>query len=99
VSGLNLINDFKTVSEFRDTISASIEGLKNKKTPLVITQQGRPAAVVLDPVSYHKLIDDYEAIVGVLQGLKDSREGRTISSDSLREKLIKNGKLDQESGE
>jgi prevent-host-death family protein len=94
---INLNHDFKTVSEFRDSISSSIESLKESGKPLVITQQGKPAAVLLDTSSYQQLIEDYEAIVGTLIGLKDAREGRIMSSEDIKESLIRDGKMDRKS--
>ena len=86
--------NFKTISELRENISTSIEKLKDSGQPLIITQQGKPAAVMLDVASYQQLTEDYEVIAGILRGLRDSQAGRVFTSDNIREQLKANGRMD-----
>jgi PHD/YefM family antitoxin component YafN of YafNO toxin-antitoxin module len=87
-------NEFKTIDELRDTLDVTLEQLKNNARPIVILKEGNPLAVILNVNHYQQLTSDYETITGVLQGLKDVREGRTLSYEELKHTLISAGKLD-----
>jgi prevent-host-death family protein len=50
--------DVRPVTEFRSHTSAVIEQVQKTKRPVVLTQHGRSAAVLLDVEAYEALIDE-----------------------------------------
>ena len=54
--------DVRPVTEFRANTSALIEQMHSTKRPLILTQHGRSAAVLLDPEVYEGLIDEIELL-------------------------------------
>ena len=57
---INLETDIRPVSDFRANITSIIEEIKRTKRPVVLTQHGRSAAVVLDVAEYEKILEKME---------------------------------------
>ena len=54
--------DVRPVTEFRANTSAMIEQMHSTGRPVILTQHGRSAAVLLDPRVYEGLIDEIELL-------------------------------------
>jgi antitoxin YefM len=50
--------DVRAVTEFRSHTSAVLEQVQKTKRPVILTQHGRSAAVLLDVEAYEALIDE-----------------------------------------
>jgi prevent-host-death family protein len=61
--------------------------LKNLDGPVVITQNGRPAGVLLSPGEYDRICEQQGFLESIAAGLADAQSGRVIDEASLREKL------------
>lgn len=61
--------DVRPVTEFRANTSAVIEQMHSTKRPVVLTQHGRSAAVLLD-------VDVYEGLLDEIELLRDLRVAR-----------------------
>ena len=62
MSPLRPSTDVRPVTEFRAHTSAVIAQVHSTKRPLILTQHGRSAAVLLDPEVYESLIDEIELL-------------------------------------
>jgi antitoxin YefM len=62
--------DVRPVTEFRSHTSAVIEQVQKTKRPVVLTQHGRSAAVLLDVEAYEALIDE----VALLRDVRTAEE-------------------------
>jgi PHD/YefM family antitoxin component YafN of YafNO toxin-antitoxin module len=77
---LNIATDIQSLTEFRRGSARMIKQLKKSKRPMVLTVNGKAAAVVQDAEAYQCLLDiaaRADAREGVRQGLEDARKGRT----------------------
>ena len=63
--------------------------LQRLNIPLIITQNGRPAGVVLSPSEYDELMHKKLFIDSVIRGISDAESGNVYSTDELREELNK----------
>lgn len=54
--------DVRPVTEFRANTSAMIEQMHSSRRPLILTQHGRSAAVLLDPEVYEGLVAEIELL-------------------------------------
>lgn len=54
--------DVRPVTEFRANTSAMIERIHSTRRPLILTQHGRSAAVLLDPEVYEGLVAEVELL-------------------------------------
>ena len=85
------------MSSFRSTIRGSICGsglnsrflkrLGESGEPMVITQNGRPAGVLLSPREYDRIQEQQRFQESVAAGLADAESGRVMSSAELRSRL------------
>jgi len=66
------------LGEFKAKASALLKGLRRKSGPLVITQNGRPAAVVMAPEAYDELQERQQYLEAVALGLSDAVAGRVV---------------------
>jgi prevent-host-death family protein len=78
---LNLTKDIQPLTTFRRQSGAFLRQTEKSKCPVVLTVNGKAAAIVQDADAYQKLLDIaarsdvYEAI---RQGLDDAAHGRTL---------------------
>ena len=75
---LDLEADIQPVSDFRANASAMLQQVRETGRPLVLTQRGRGAAVLLDIGAYQGLLDELEELRDVHRGLADVAEGRVV---------------------
>jgi prevent-host-death family protein len=80
---LDLEADIQPVSDFRANASALLQQVRDSGRPLVLTQRGRGAAVLLDIRSYQKLIEEIEELRDVHRGLADVASGRLVDHDDV----------------
>ena len=77
---MNIIEDIQALTTFRNNSAAVLQRLKKTKRPLVLTVNGKAAAVVQDAAAYQRLLDiaaQADALEGIRQGRDDVRNGRT----------------------
>jgi prevent-host-death family protein len=80
---LDLEADIQPVSDFRANASALIQQARDSGRPLVLTQRGRSAAVVIDIRSYQRLLDEIEELRDVQRGLADVAAGRVVAHEDV----------------
>ncbi len=61
--------DVQPLSAFRANAAGFLEQVRQTKRPLILTQHGRSAAVILD-------VDEYEALVEEVELVRDIRKAR-----------------------
>jgi prevent-host-death family protein len=77
---MDITKDIQPMTKFRNHSAEIMQHLKDTKRPVVLTVNGKAAAVVQDPDSYQHLLDlaaEASAAEGIRQGLEDMRNGRT----------------------
>jgi PHD/YefM family antitoxin component YafN of YafNO toxin-antitoxin module len=76
---LNIATDIQSLTSFRRSSGAFMKHLRKSKRPLVLTVNGKAAAVVQDAEAYQRLLDiaaRADAEEGIRQGLEDAGKGR-----------------------
>jgi prevent-host-death family protein len=77
---LDITTDIQSLTTFRRSSAHVLKHLKKSKRPMVLTVNGKAAAVVQDAEAYQRLLDiaaQADAKEGIRQGLEDARRGRT----------------------
>src|SRR5271165_997128 len=80
VSVLNITKDIQSLTTFRRRSGDFMKQLKRTKRPVVLTVNGKAAAVVQDAKAYQRLLEiaaGADAEEGIRQGLEDVARGRT----------------------
>lgn len=75
---IDLEADIQPVSDFRANASAMLKQVRETGRPLVLTQRGRGAAVLLDIGAYQGLLDELDELRDVHRGLADVAAGRVV---------------------
>lgn len=70
-----LARDLVPANEFRANMATWMQQVEGSGRPVVITQRGRAAAVLVDPSMLDELEDGRELLKRVLRGLEDVERG------------------------
>ena len=88
-----LDQDVKPISEFRANAASLVKHVQRTKRPLVITQQGRSAAVLLDVAEYEKLMAKLELLQDIHTAEMQIDSGQAITHAAARRKAL--GRFDK----
>jgi len=84
---LKVSEDVVPVGQFKAQAKKWLARANETGQPLVITQNGRPAAVMLSPAEYDRLTYQERFVADVQAGLADAEAGRTHTTDEVRRRL------------
>jgi antitoxin YefM len=85
---ISINNDIVPIAEFKTSISKWFKGLRNAGRPLIITQNGKPAGVLLSPADYDELVYKKSFLDSVGKGISDAESGRTHSTEDVKAALV-----------
>lgn len=77
---MDITKDIQPMTTFRNHSAEIMQHLRDTKRPVILTVNGKAAAVVQDAAAYQQLLDlaaQADASEGIRQGLEDARRGRT----------------------
>jgi len=86
---LILDQDIKPMSEFRAHTAACIQQVRNSKRPVVITQHGKSAAVLIDVAEFESMSQRLELLEDLTAGESMIDEGKGIPHNKAREMVLK----------
>ena len=84
------LREVRSVTEFQRNIKDYVGRLKEKKTPLVLTINGRAEIVVQDAESYQVLLDRLEraeTVAAIRRGAEQMDRGEGIPLDEAEKRL------------
>lgn len=79
--------DIRSLTEFRSNAAAFIRQVRRTRRPLVLTQHGRSAAVLLDVEEYERLIERAELLDDVATAEQLER-GEGIDHDQAKTQVL-----------
>ena len=88
-AAIQISEDIFPIAEFKAHLSELVRGLPARGRPVVVTQNGKPAAVMLSPAEFDRLSYGARFVAAVDEGLLDIKDGRVISNDALDRVLDK----------
>jgi len=86
------LREVRSVTEFQRNLKGYVGRLKKRKTPLVLTVNGRAEVVVQDARSYQAILDrleEAETMAAVRHGMEQIKRGQGISWPEAKKKLLK----------
>jgi len=89
---LHLSEDVVPLGELETQAAQVLQKLKDSHRPVVITQNGRPAAVLITPEDFDWIRERERFMAAVEEGLADAEAGRLLDSEDV------DRELDQEFG-
>lgn len=93
---IDLSTDIHSLTDFKRNTTQFVKQMKDTGHPLVLTVNGKAEIVVLDTVSYQKLLEDIdrvEAIEGIRRGLEDVKHGRTKAAEQVFDEMRRKHKI------
>ena len=84
---ISISNDIVPIAEFKTNISKWFKTLQASRHPLIITQNGKPAGVLLSTADYDELVYRKSFLDSVERGIADAESGQTVTTDELRRSL------------
>lgn len=89
---LNIAKDIDSLSNFKRKTAEYMKRMKRSGHPLVLTVNGKPELVVMDPAAYQKMAEDLErvkTIEAIRAGYEDAKAGRTRSAQEVHAEMRK----------
>jgi prevent-host-death family protein len=84
---LTVSEDIIPLGQFKAQAASIIKSLRERGNALVITQNGRPACVVMSPAEFDLMRERQSFLEVVADGLADREAGRVINDDELEREL------------
>lgn len=87
---MDITKDIQAMTTFRNHSAQFLRHIKKTKRPLVLTVNGKAAAVVQDAEAYQRLLDlaaEASAEEAIRQGLEDADAGRTRPAREVLEEM------------
>jgi prevent-host-death family protein len=78
---IDIVQDIIPVTKVRDNLSAIIDRARETKRPILVTQTGSAAVVILDAAQYQKEMEERDFLRGVLEGDADICAGPLFTTE------------------
>jgi antitoxin YefM len=86
---IQLDKDIQPLSEFRSKVALYFDKVKKNKRPLIITQNGKSAAVLLAVSEYEAMIDKIEVLEDIKLAEAQIGKGLEIPHQEVKKRFIK----------
>lgn len=80
---LRVAEDIVPIGELKAHLAERIRELRGRRRPLVVTQNGKAAAVLLSPEEFDRLTARARFVTAVQEGLDDADAGRVVRDEEL----------------
>jgi prevent-host-death family protein len=80
---LTVTDGIVPLGEFKSKAASLLKKLRKSASPIVITQNGRPAAVMLAPEEYDRLQEQQRYLEAVALGLSDAVAGHVVGHEKV----------------
>jgi antitoxin YefM len=84
---ISISNDIIPIAEFKTNISRWFKTLQTSGHPLIITQNSKPAGVLLSASDYDELVYRKSFLDSVERGITAADSGLTMTTEDLRNSL------------
>ena len=89
---MNISKDIKPITYLKSKAPDLLKQINETRRPVVITQNGKPMAVLQDPESYENMRNAIGILKLISQGEQDVRDGKSKSQEDVFasvEKILK----------
>ena len=85
---ISFSQDIQPLSAFRCNVTGFIKQVQASHRPLVITNHGRSAAVLLDVLKYEELVDKLDLLEDIHAAERQLADGKGISHDDALQQTL-----------
>lgn len=86
---IQLDQDIQPLSKFRSKVSYYFDQVRKTKRPLVITQNGKSSAILLDVSEYQQMVDKLEILEDIKLAESQISQGMAMADKDVRKKFVK----------
>lgn len=86
---ISISSDIIPVGKFKSGLAKYLKEIQANGNSLIITQNGKPAGVLISPLEFDNLRETKLFIDSISRGLSDSENGESLSTAQLRKELKK----------
>jgi len=86
---ISVSSDIIPVGQFKSSLAKYLKDLQIRKNSLIITQNGKPAGVLVSPEEFDELRETKLFIDSISRGLVDSEKGEVLTTSQIRTELEK----------
>jgi antitoxin YefM len=83
-----LTEDIQPAADLQSKAEGLLRKVQETRRPVVLTEEGRGTAVLVDIDSYQSLLEELELLRDVHRGLADVEAGRVVPHDEARARLL-----------
>jgi prevent-host-death family protein len=84
---INISQNIVSLSDFKNKASKMLHEIQSSHRPLVITQNGKAAGVLISPSDFDFLTEQVRFVDAVQRGLADVQSGRVLADEDLDKNL------------
>ena len=84
---ISISKDIEPLSEFRKRSADFIKRLKKEKQPIVLTQHGKSAAVLIDVTEFERFTNRLELLEDLLEAKQQVEKGQTYTLKEAKERI------------
>jgi antitoxin YefM len=88
MSNIRVSEDIRPLSEFRANAAAFVQHVRQSRRPLVLTQRGRGAAVLLDIAEYERLVERAELLEDIATAEEQIDAGEGIEHNDAKQQIF-----------
>lgn len=83
MKSISIQKNIVSLSNFKSKASRMLHDVQSSHRPLVITQNGKAAAVLISPADFDLLTEQVRFVDAVQRGLSDVQNGRLLPDEAL----------------
>jgi antitoxin YefM len=84
---IQLDEDIRPLSEFRADVTSFIDKVRVTKRPILITQRGKSAAIIMDVSEYEALMRKIELLTDIQTAEKQIADGLGIKHEDAKKQI------------
>jgi len=85
---LRVDKDIRSMSEFRSGIASFLKQVHDTKRPLIITQHGKSAAVLMDVCEYEAMQEKIELLSDIQTSIGQIENGEGVAHSDAKEMIL-----------
>ena len=93
MKSIHISEDIVSLSDFKINAAKMLTQVQQSHRPIVITQNGRPAGVLISPVEFDHLSEQSRFVASVKSGLSDVEKGNVLTAKEL-DKVLDEATID-----
>jgi len=86
---MNIENDIRPITYLKSRAADLLKQVNETQRPVIITQNGKPRAVLQDPQSYESMRNALGLLKLISQGEEEIRKGKVRSQDGVFSRIEK----------